>query len=338
MRLRPLLKTPPRMESPTELHTAYDEVLKKIGRNLLLFQQAELLIKRLRSIGSYSARSGEACESIKKHDSACEKMTLGQVVNLFVDHHCINEPPAPESSSAAGSHPIPGDARFSIHFTFGGPDGYPEARRLALAKMVEQRNELVHQLLPKLDRNSLESCRQMGGYLDEQRLGILPEIHFLQEDLKNVKADLETICNHLSSPRGMEQLSLPEIQRSSLITNLAAIAGESTDPDGWTPLGPAIKRLQDFPRQMIDSLCAQFGLKSLTQVLETSQRFDLLVEQSGKGGHRTLYRLKTMPIPADSVPPMSMMHPRANAEHFPWSFTWRFGASPLFDSRPMPAL
>lgn len=280
------------MNSTTELVNAYNEVLQKIGRNLLLFQQAELLIKRLRSIGSFSARPGEAYGRIEKRASTCEKMTLGQVVNLFVDNHCMGESSEPVDCSAGDSGGGPDEARFSIHFTLGGTEGYPEARRQALADMVAERNELVHHLLLKLDRDSLESCLLAGMHLDEQRQKIIPEIHRLQEDLKNVTGDLETIFNHLKSPKGTEQLFLPEIQRSSLITNLADIAGENPDPEAWTPLGPATKRLQDFPREKIDSLLAQFGMKNLTLLLDASQRFDIQHEQRDNGKHRVLYRLK----------------------------------------------
>ncbi len=280
------------MNSTTELENAYNEVLQKIGRNLLLFQQAELLIKRLRSIGSFSALPGEAYESIEKRASTCEKMTLGQMVNLFVDNHFIGKSSAPEASSGGDSYPDHGKARFSIHFTLGGTEGYPEARRQALADMVAERNELVHHLLLKLDRNSLESCLQIGSHLDEQRKKILAEIHRLQEDLKDVTRDVETILNHIKSPKGMEQLFLPEIQRSSLITNLAAIAGKNHDPEAWTPLGSATKRLQDFPREKINSLLAQFGMTNLTQLLAASQRFDIQHEQLKHGKHRVVYRLK----------------------------------------------
>jgi hypothetical protein len=289
------------MNSTTELENAYNQVLQKIGRNLLLFQQAELLIKRLRSIGTYSARPGEAYESIEKRASTCEKMTLGQVVNLFVDNHCIGESSAPVDCTAGDSGPDSGEARFSIHFTLGGTEGYPEARKQALAEMVAERNELVHHLLLKLDRDSLESCLQVCTYLDEQRQKILPEIRRLQEDLKNVREDLETILNHLVSQKGMEQLYLPEIKRSSLITNLADIARENPDPEAWTPLGPATKRLQDFPPEKITSLLAQFGMTKLTQLLDASQRFDIEHEQLKHGKHRAVYRLKqhqtTSPFP-----------------------------------------
>jgi hypothetical protein len=269
------------MCSTTELENAYNEVLQKIGRNLLLFQQAELLIKRLRSIGSISGRPGEASESIEKRASSCEKMTLGQLVNLFVDNHCMGESSAPEASSAVDSVGGADEARFSVHFTLGGTEGYSAARRQALADMVAERNELVHHLLLKLDRDSLESCLQAGTHLDEQRQKILPEIRRLQEDLKNVTEVL-----------GREQLFLPEIQQSSLITNLADIAGKTQGPEEWTPLGPATKQLEDFPREKIDSLLTQFGMKSLTQLLEASQRFETQVEEGGNGKHRTLYRLK----------------------------------------------
>jgi hypothetical protein len=97
---------------------------------------------------------------------------------------------------------------------------------------------------------------------------------------------------HGASSNDMEQLFLPEIQQCPLITNLAAIAGETPDPDGWSPLKAAIQRLQDFPSEKIDALCQQFGHTSLSRLLAASQVFELQVDQRGKGKHRMLYRLK----------------------------------------------
>ncbi|MGL5017356.1 MAG: hypothetical protein ACRDBP_04425, partial [Luteolibacter sp.] len=242
------IKSPQSMSADAELEAAYNEALRKIGRNLLLFQQAEHLLKRLKFIGSYSSRTGEARSGIETQTSTCHKMTLGQVVNLFVDHHCAEMPSTPETTHVQLPDAISRDDGFGIHFTFGGIDGYPEARRQALTRMVNERNELVHHLLLKIDRNSMESCLKVGVYLDEQRQAILPEIQLLQQNLKTVTEQLNSILEFAKSPQGMAQLFLPEIQQSPLVTNLAAIAAENPDPEAWTPLGPATKRLQDFPR------------------------------------------------------------------------------------------
>lgn len=285
--------TPTKMNPPAELQAAYDDVLRKIGRNLLIFQEAELLIKKLSCISSYSASSAEAAESIGKRTSICEKKTLGQIINLYVDRHLVGDSQSAETSSVAESDPNPGEVRFSCHITLGGTDGYQEARRQALAAMVAERNELVHHFLANFDSTSLESCLQASLRLDEQRRKIIPEIHQLQEDLKLVTASLKEILSLCESPTGMDQLFLPEIQQCPLITNLAAIAAENPDPEDWTPVGPAIKRLQDFPSEKISELVSQFGLKSLTQLLEASQQFDVQVEHTPNGKHRTLFRLKS---------------------------------------------
>jgi hypothetical protein len=288
-----------KMNLPAELPAAYDDVLRKIGRNLLIFQQAEFLVKKLHFIGSYSVHFEESAESIEKRISICEKMTLGQVTNLLMGRHIEIETQSAESSSVAGQDPKSGTSWFPFHFTLGGMDGYPEARRQALTTMVAERNELVHHFHENFDRNSFESCLQASFRLDEQRRRILPEIHQLQEDLKAVTACLKEVLNLLDSPLGMEQLFLPEIQQCPLITNLAAIAAENPNPEDWIPVGPAIKRLQDFPREKISELVSQFGLKSLTHLLEASQQFDIHVEKVGKTSHRVLYRLKAASTPAD---------------------------------------
>jgi hypothetical protein len=51
-------------------------------------------------------------------------------------------------------------------------------RRAAIDRMVVARNDLVHNLLFKLEPRSLDSCNDVAGLLDRQRQMILPELEF----------------------------------------------------------------------------------------------------------------------------------------------------------------
>jgi len=68
-----------------------------------------------------------------------------------------------------------------IWFKYGlGDSTYYDTKKKTLAKLVDDRNELIHHLLPQFDPNSIESCAQIEKKLDEQRDNIVRQI----DDLK----------------------------------------------------------------------------------------------------------------------------------------------------------
>jgi hypothetical protein len=279
------------MAAHDSLRQAYEEVLGKVGRNMLLFQQAERLVRRLVALGSLSAKPGNAAECIEKRASACLSMTMGQLVRKFMEPPGAGRRLSPDPSDAADVD----SARLSVRFSFGNTDDGQEPRKQTIADLIQERDRLVHHLLPRLDRSSLESCTETAELLDAQRRKILPEIHRLQQNLKAVRADLEIILSHLESADGMEELFLPEIQQCPLIRNLAAIASDSCAPEGWVRLGEAINLLEDFPPGRIKSLLRQFDHDSLTDFLVASQLFEIHLEAIPSGHHRVFYRLKRAP-------------------------------------------
>jgi hypothetical protein len=277
------------MDLTSDLQPAHDEVLRKIGRNLLLFQQAETLIKRLVALDSLSLHSGETIKSFEERASFYNKMTMGQVTKIFLDRICTSlAPPEPESPAANACHD---GISVSVRIRIGiGLD--PEARRNSFAKLIEQRNDLVHHQLQRLHPESLENYLRIAEELDTQRRETLPEILRLQQDLANTRSSLSALSEFLMSPAGTDELLMPELQQSSLIRNLAAIAGQSTDPEGWTSLGDAAKQLEDFPAEKIREHCSQFGQKSLTSLLLASKLFDTQQTEATDCPHgRTFYRL-----------------------------------------------
>ena len=274
----------PLMEEESELQKAYDDVLRKTGRNLLMFQQAEFLLKRLIEIGCTSVTTDGPARSFVERTEAIKKQTLGQVTNLFYENHCTEKDPFSDDSSD------PPVASMSFSFTLPDQGGEPEARKNAFAVMVAERNDLVHHLLPRLDRNSLESCLNVGKYLDEQRAKIHPEIKRLQQDAEFIQANMESLLAFLRTKEGMAMLNYPSIQQSPLVQQLASIASDNTDADEWIPLSAAAKRIQNFPPKKIAEHVKEFGMESLTGILVASQLFEIKLEPTESGGKRVLYR------------------------------------------------
>lgn len=81
-------------------------------------------------------------------------------------------------------------------------------------------------------------------------------------------------------------LLVPSIQECSLVRQLAA-AIENTTADHWTPVNEVARCIRRKQPTMITDHLAKFGLKSLTQLLVASELFDIKLEPTETGGHRT---------------------------------------------------
>ena len=68
------------MEVKMELEKAKDEVLRKIGRNMLLFQQLEHMLKYLIANGQFSGNVGEVKSNVERRAERVGKQTMGMLL------------------------------------------------------------------------------------------------------------------------------------------------------------------------------------------------------------------------------------------------------------------
>jgi hypothetical protein len=275
------------MDEETILKDAYDEVLRKIGRNLLSFQLAEQILKELLRLGGFAIRSGAPEEPFGEIAKRARIMTLGGLTTLFTETHCSgNEPVFPEPPEDSDE----GMAAMSFAFNLG-ENGLAE-RQESLANLVAERNRLVHHLLPEFDRDSLESCRAAAADLDRQREAVLPEIKRLQQDYRVIRQELNQLAEFMASAEGVAILRTPRIQQHPLIEQFIDIAKNNQAPADWISLNAAAGSIAGFSRDEMTAACTSFGQKSLTALMIASQLFDIELEPAGSDRHRVLYRLK----------------------------------------------
>ncbi len=274
------------MDAETILKDAYDEVLKKIGRNLLAFQMAEQILKELLRLGGFARRSSAPEESFGEIAERAKKMTLGGLTTLFTKTHCSDRAPVfpelPENST---------DGMIAISFAFKLGEHGLAARRESFATLVAERNRLVHHLLPEFDRDSLASCQAAAADLDRQRELVLPEIKCLQENYRFVSHELSNLATFMASPEGIDFMRVPSLQQHPLIEEFAAFARDNPAPADWISLSAAAGRIVGFSRDEISAVCESFSQKSLTALMIASQLFDIEFELTKTNSHRVLYRL-----------------------------------------------
>lgn len=270
------------MESELDLIKMRDEVCRKIGRNLLNFQKIELMLKYLITNGRMSGHMSEFKENQERRAAAVHKQTMGNLVGQFVDNTFLGVDGFPRPPTE------PKEPYVSFSFTVNADNDFYESKRQALKSLVDDRNDLIHHLLPRFNPDSIESCLEIEQYLDQQRERLIPEYDHLNSLIESLKS----YTDFFNSEEGKKQIDLSILQQSPLVELLLNISIQQARSDGWTLLslaGPQIRRI--LPGE-IEQLKTKWGYKTLKELLLASEYFEILEEPTGKGGVRVLYRAK----------------------------------------------
>lgn len=177
-----------------DIKTSVDEVLRKIGRNMLLFQQLEGLLKFTLSGNQLSGSSSQLEQKKAKHVASTQKQTLGTLVGKYVE-----EILGPETDDEGPDLDKITEPHFSYKFRLNHNEAFYEEIKTSLAKLVDDRNELVHHLLPQLDINSATSCEEIGRKLDVQAEKIRHAVKHMQSIAKAMQKSKKEIAMVLRS-------------------------------------------------------------------------------------------------------------------------------------------
>jgi len=268
------------------LEDSVNEVLRKIGRNMVLFQQLEHLLKFLVANGELSGYASDLENIKKKRANSIKNQTMGQLVGQYIEN---TNPDCEEHSSEPEEIK---DVYLSFNFRIGCDSIYFEAKKEALARMVSERNELVHHLLPDFDTSSVKSCEELGGKLDCQSEKIRKEIKEMQAIAKALTEGKKELAIFLSSEEGKKQWKLSFLRQSRLALLLGDIATQTERSDGWALMNIAGQLVKHHAPEELALLKKSYGHKSLKGFILATEMFDIYEEATKKGGVRVLYRLK----------------------------------------------
>jgi hypothetical protein len=268
-----------------DIENSVNEVLRKIGRNMMLFQQLEGLLKLIIINGSMSCYASEICSNIEQRASNIKKQTMGQLVGQYI------ETTNPDSHDASNEPEELQEAFLSFKFQIECDSVYYNSKKEALAKLVSERNDLVHHLLPKFNSNSIESCITMGSQLDKQADYVRHEISDLKVKANALQEGRKKLAEFLNSDEGKKELELSWLRQSRLVLLLGDIAIQTARNDGWTLVNIAGQLVKQHAPEEIAMLKERYGHKSLKALIIATEIFDLY-EEPTKKGLRLLYRLK----------------------------------------------
>ncbi|MUJ39422.1 hypothetical protein [Aliivibrio fischeri] len=260
------------------------EVQRKIGRNIILFQQLEGLLKYVLTFREIDGYISELQDIIEVKKASIDKQTMGQLVGQFTENKNQNE-----SIRSADDHKEP---HISFKFWIDNEDFYLNKKE-SLSKLVQERNKLVHHLLLDLDLKSIDSCELISKRLDIQCEHIRSEIKATQSFIKVLTDGRKTMSEFISSDIYKKELIIQLLRLNSLVLLLAKIAKETARKDGWTLLNSATSLLKKHEPEEWDLLRKSTEYKSLKSLMLKTELFEFSEEKTSKGGIRVLYKLKT---------------------------------------------
>jgi len=268
------------------LDDSVNEVLRKIGRNIMNFQQLEHLLKFIVANGSFSGYVSEVSLNMEQKAASIKKQTMGQLVGRYL------ESTNPKYQELSDEPEELKEAFISFKFHTECDSIYYETKKDALAQMVSDRNELVHHMLPKFNTNSIESCIQINKKLDEQNKKIISEINELKQKADSLQEGKKILGEFLTSNEGKKQFELSWLRQSRLVLLLGDIAVQTARADGWASINIAGHLIKQHAPEEVAVLKERYGHKSLKALILATEIFDIYEEPTEKG-FRLLYKLKS---------------------------------------------
>ncbi len=262
-----------------KLDSIKNEIYLKIGKNIILFQRIEFLLKFLISHQSFSSEIKEIKLTLEQQHQLLEKTTLGKLINQFLGLE-------PTFKNINDNQNVD-DTRALISFEWKilvEPSSYEEKKKL-LKLLVAERNDLVHHFYEKFDLTSIDELEEANQYLDEQYRKIKLEFENLQALTKFL---IEVYQQELPN-----LVKIVMLQSSRLVQQLFEIAEKKHRDDGWTILSEAERLIRQEAPEEIDMLKKTFKQKSLKNLMIATELFEFIEETTTKGGMRVLYRIKS---------------------------------------------
>lgn len=269
-----------------------DEVLRRVGRNLVIFQQAESLLKFLLCNHNAAGTLENFADKHQKRVAKINRTTLGKLVDTYKNEVMQDAGEDTEDEPANGE-----EALLRFRFSVGIEAEHIEQMRAELQAMTDERNELVHHFLPRWQPENDEAMQATLTYLDEQRQRIMPILDHLKATTEAVEQSHEAIHHFLRSGEFDRTYTLFWLQGSPLVAFMRDVSSQVSRKDGWTYLAWAGKLAFEKIPEELKNLEIHYGHKTLKKILVASELFDIFDEPLPNGKFRTLYRPKPTACP-----------------------------------------
>lgn len=272
-------------KQPTPGRTpATDEVLRRVGRNLVVFQQVEHVLKFLTTHAGFHAPARQFAERFAKHAESIARKSMGDLAVKLTGTVLTRDErdTTPEEVD---------EAWFGFRFTVETDTESVARHEAELKELVDRRNELVHHFLPRWQAAVDGDAETTLSWLDAQREAAIGMLDRLQGWAQTVQTARKEQAAFFASDEGQRQLELVILRSSRLVVMLGQIAMATPRADGWTLLASAGHLIKREAPEELAGLRARFGYTTLKAVLLATELFDATEESTPGGGTRTIYRI-----------------------------------------------
>ncbi len=262
-----------------------DEVLRRLGRNLVIFQQIEHFLKVLLANHTNAGTPENYATNLQVQTECINKKMLGHLVEKYGN----------EVLQDAGAE-VPDEERpegwFAFSFRISGDSAFIESMRRDLKLMTDERNNLVHHFLPRWQPGKDTVLNDALSYLDAQREKVQPIHEHLRLSVQHLHDGAKSLAEFIDSPEYEKQAEFMWLQASPLVSLFCAVADQHHRKDGWTYLAQAGDLAAKELPEEVQQLKERYGFKTLKKLLIGSDMFDVQDEPLSDGRFRTLYRQK----------------------------------------------
>ena len=184
------------MDNKLSLAEYKDEVLRKIGRNMLLFQQIEHILKYVVLNSDFDSSLSSFQRNLDKRNKSIMRTSLGNLVREYVESTL---------SKYDGNGNLTEELKephINLRCRWELSEAQCKKRKVDLESIVADRNRLIHNLLPQFDPGSINSCIETINWLDDQHKKLLPQLEEIRGLAKTLQEARETISRFLNSKEG----------------------------------------------------------------------------------------------------------------------------------------
>ena len=261
-----------------------DEVLRRIGRNVVNFQMVEAMLKHLNATASVHGPASELAERMEAQRTAVHRKTMGELAGRMVTH-VLQAPPEHQTPDEI-SEPWVG-----FHFSVETDAQFIDQHDQEMRALVDARNDLIHHFLPRWYSAVDGDADAALAYLDAQRDETFRMLDRLRGWVTTMDEGRKQLAAFFASPEGARQMELGFLQGSHLVAILGEIALKTARPDGWAYLTTALNLIRSKAPDELEDLQKRYGHQNLKGILLAAEYFDVMDEALPNGGSRTVYRI-----------------------------------------------
>ena len=183
----------------TDLPALKGEIERRIGRNLLLYQQIEMDLKWLDRFSRVSGTISELPEKLAEAHKRSKGNPMGGAITRFLKQA--------ESKLSHQPADLKEDAlHLELHWSIEESELSRQDRKKRIERVRDDRNELAHGLLSAYDLASHRGCECLLGRLESAHESALR----VARELEGIRATAELVVRALKVPEFRELIADPQ--------------------------------------------------------------------------------------------------------------------------------